>query len=78
MNTFTVTHNNRKHQLCLVSLYPDGDARADYYVCCGAYAPAASDSDRMEWQHKGVRGTIPIPEMIRWAIRRGFLTWQED
>ncbi len=81
MNTFTLRHDGRKRRMALVSLYPSQPSircdNSSYHVSCGAYAHDAR-SGRMEYQGVSVRGEIPVCEMVRWAIRKGFLTWEQE
>jgi hypothetical protein len=79
MFTFTMKHGGRKRRMALVSLYPatpksKGD-NTHYYVSCGAYAPHKG-SGRMEYQGESIRGDVPICELVRWALRKGFLQWE--
>lgn len=81
MFTFRLKHERRKHRMALVSLFPatpqiKGD-NTHYYVSCGAYAPDKG-SGRMEYQGVGVRGEVPICALVRWALRKGFLTWEKS
>ncbi len=79
MFTFTLKHDGRKHRMALVSLFPAApQAKGDntrYYVSCGAYAPDKG-SGRMEYQGVSIRGDVPIGELVRWALRKGFLQWE--
>jgi hypothetical protein len=79
MFTFSLKHDGRKRRMALVSLHPatpqvKGD-NTHYYVSCGAYAPD-NGSGRMEYQGVSIRGDVPIQELVRWALRKGFLAWE--
>ncbi len=81
MTTFTLRHDGRKHRVRLVSLYPadhapDADRRESYHVGCGIYTPDPHDRDRLEWTGMSVNGDIPVPELVRWGLRKGYLKWE--
>jgi hypothetical protein len=65
--------------MALVSLHPahgqPKDEPTHYYVSAGAYA---EEHGRQEYQGLSVSGTIPIAELVRWGLRKGFLTWETD
>jgi hypothetical protein len=79
MVTFTLKHDGRKRRMALVSLHPAmPQLRSDntrYYLSCGAYAPDKG-TGRMEYQGVSIRGNIPIQELVRWALRKGYLAWE--
>jgi len=78
MHTFTIKHDGRKHRMALVSLHPVTPyAQSDdthYFISCGAYA--RDGGGRMEYQGVSIRGDVPIQELVRWALRKGFLAWE--
>jgi hypothetical protein len=65
--------------MALVSLHPaDGQPKGDhthYFVSAGAYA---EEQGRQEYQGLSVSGNVPIAELVRWGLRKGFLTWETD
>ena len=79
MHQFTLKRNHRKHHMALVSLHPaQSQPKADpthYFVSAGAYA---EENGRQEYQGLSVSGTIPIAELVRWGIRKGFLAWEAN
>ncbi len=81
MHTFAIKHDGRKCRMSLVSLYPAASqSRCDnthYFLSCGAYAPD-NGSGRMEYQGLSIRGNVPINELVRWALRKGFLAWEAE
>ena len=75
---FTLRHDGRKHRVALTSLYPatrngQTDAAA-YYVGCGVYRQGPA---RMDWTGMSIHGEIPVAELVRWGLRKGYLNWEQ-
>jgi len=74
MKTFTIKYEGKKHRVCLSSFYPTEESKRGsentYHVSCGTY----DKNDK--WTGLSIRGSIPIPEMIRWAYRKGLIKFE--
>lgn len=80
MHTFPVRHGRRIRQAVLTSLYPatrNSESEA-YSVTCGVYEPCSQDPDAMKWIGLSLDGQVPVPEFIRWALRKGYLKWKRS
>ena len=80
MTTFTMKYQGRKHKMALVSLHPvqpsNGSDNTAYFMSIAAYA--RDPAGRMEYQGVSARGQVRIDELVRWAVRKGFLQWEVD
>lgn len=61
--------------VCLTSLYPTSKESPDYHLGCGCYERVW---DRWEWTGESIEGTIPIAELVRWALKRGFACFKDS
>jgi hypothetical protein len=78
MHIFPVRHGRHTRQAALTSLYPasrQSDSEA-YSVSCGIYEPRPHDPHEMKWTGLSLDGQVPVPEFIRWALRKGYLKWK--
>jgi hypothetical protein len=69
MRTFTIKYDSKKHRVALTTFCPSDRSADDYSyrVCCGTY------DKQNKWTGLSLDGEIPVPEMIRWAYRKGYL-----
>ena len=60
------------HRVCLTTFYEEGDSHfpISYRMVCGCY------NDQGKWTGEGFAGTIPIKDMVAWAIESGFVKFE--
>lgn len=81
MSTFTLKKDRRKHKVAVSRMYPlVHDGRRDglnWYVRAGVYVKPTGGG-KLQYAHRSLEGVIPIPLLIRWALKRGFIKWNEE
>ena len=70
-------HRVKGRDVSLTSLYPEGDKHSSdtYTLGCGCYEKVWG---RWEWTGESIRGSIPVTEFIRWALKRGFAHFEDS
>jgi hypothetical protein len=81
MQLFRMKYGDDRPHMALVSLYPQGQLQeSDFHNATHCYLGAAAYAQghyRMEYQGLSLEGTVPIAELVRWALQRGFIAWKE-
>ena len=80
MHTFTIKRRaHERRRVAMVSLYPSFGQQEEthYHLDLGSYTPTGY-CGREEWTGESLKGDIPIDQLVRWAVRRGFLTWRDE
>jgi len=69
---FKTKLNGHEKTLAMTSLHTKGDLCPDDHVYIGGGVYQMETNGRYEWTGEAWGGAIPLPNLIRWAMKAGY------